>query len=74
MEHGELFILEVSGSIIGSAFVEPVTPNYAAFTLMPGLACTASFLKRTSKSRFSSGTYHRPKRVLSIEILEKRRN
>lgn len=25
--HGELFVLEVSGSTIGSAFVEPVTPE-----------------------------------------------
>lgn len=47
IEHGELFVLEISGGVIGSAFVEPVTPERfpqtADWNAVPG-GCPAWFL------------------------------
>ena len=46
-EGGELFVLEVAGSVLGSAFVEPVTPQrfpqIAGWEAVPG-DCAAWFL------------------------------
>ncbi len=47
MERGEVFVLEVSGSVLGSAFVEPAAPErfpqIAAWDAVPG-GCPAWFL------------------------------